>query len=98
MGQTNWLNFWEAVISCTFFLFLLRDSTELTQRLAGATGYVGSRVCLELLKKGYTVHAPVRSITRAAELKKLGEDKINLFEVSDIITVRPMLVPFDQRC
>jgi hypothetical protein len=72
---------------CAPFVFI-PFRLNLPPGAAGATGYVGSRVCLELLKKGYTVHAPVRNIARAADLKALGGN-INLFEVADIITVRP---------
>ena len=51
--------------------------------VVGATGYVGSYVTRELLKKGYHVRATCRDPTKAQWLKTLVPDeKIELFALT----------------
>jgi nucleoside-diphosphate-sugar epimerase len=54
----------------------------------GATGYIGSRVCKDLLARSYTVHAVVRTLAKADGLKDLenASTHLKIFEVADLVT------------
>lgn len=56
--------------------------------LTGANGYVGSYICAELLRRGYVVHAPVRSLTptKVAHLTALtgANERLKLFPGGDL--------------
>lgn len=40
--------------------------------VTGATGFIGEKLCLQLLERGYGVHAIVRGVKRAQHLAELG--------------------------
>lgn len=51
--------------------------------ILGVSGYIGSRICSDLVAKNFAVHAIVRSNKNNSDLKNFG-DSVSIFEVPDL--------------
>lgn len=62
--------------------------------ITGATGFVGGKIAKQLIANGYQVHASVRSIEKASDLKSLG---VKLFtgDVTDKDSMREAMTGVD---
>lgn len=63
--------------------------------VTGATGFIGEKLCLRLLEKGYAVHAIVRGVSRAQHLAEQG---VHLFngDLSSVAVLREAMRGCDQ--